>query len=86
MFGERILKDWNQIEQDLAALVAIPSVKGDEQPGKPFGEESARALEFILHRAEEMGLKTENTGNYAGHASWGNSDVYKRQVFRCCLS
>ena len=39
MFGERILKDWNQIEQDLAALVAIPSVKGDEQPGKPFGEE-----------------------------------------------
>ena len=76
MFGERILKDWDQIEQDLAALVAIPSVKGEERPGKPFGEESARALEFILRRAEEMGLKTENTGNYAGHASWGCGEEY----------
>jgi len=76
MFGERILKDWDHIEQDLATLVAIPSVKGEEQLGKPFGEESARALEFVLQRARELGLSAENTGNYAGHASWGSGAEY----------
>lgn len=76
MFGERILNDWGSIEQDLAALVAIPSVKGEEEPGKPFGEQSARALEFVLRRAEELGLKSENTGNFAGHVSYGDGAEY----------
>lgn len=76
MFGERILQDWDQIERDLAALIAIPSVKGDAKPGQPFGEESARAIEFMMRRAEELGLKAENTGNYACHASWGSGEEY----------
>lgn len=60
------------IIKDIKELVAIPScaVLGND-PENPFGEEPARALEWILHRAEELGLATENVGNYAGHAEYG---------------
>ena len=50
----------------LSALVAIPSVRGKAEPGKPFGEEPARALEKMLELAEKSGFSVKNHENYMG--------------------
>ena len=71
MFGNEILKYRESILKDLARLVAIPSVRGEAQPGMPFGKESAAALNLILETAGRMGLTVKNVGNYAGHAEYG---------------
>mgnify|MGYP000893316812 CR=1 FL=1 len=73
-FGTEILKYREAILKDLASLVAVPSVRGDAQAGKPFGPEPARALGMMLGRAEEMGLTAKNVDNYAGHAEYGSGD------------
>lgn len=70
-FGQKILRYKDEMEADLAKLVAIPSVCGPAEPGRPFGAESARALGAILKIADGMGLATKNVGNYAGHAEYG---------------
>ena len=68
-FGSKILKYREEMLRDLARLVAIPSVRSEAREGMPFGENSARALQTILAMADEMGLKTKNVANYAGHAA-----------------
>ena len=55
----------------MARLVAIPSVRGEAEPGKPFGEAPAQALQCVLEIANRMGFATKNVGNYAGHAEYG---------------
>jgi succinyl-diaminopimelate desuccinylase len=71
IFGTGILKYREAILKDLSGLVAIPSVRGEAQEGKPFGTEPARALGTILDKAEKMGLTVKNVDNYAGHAEYG---------------
>lgn len=51
---------------DLAQLVAVNSVKGEPEPGKPYGAGPARALELALGLAERYGLYTENWENRLG--------------------
>ncbi|MBQ5754694.1 MAG: Sapep family Mn(2+)-dependent dipeptidase [Oscillospiraceae bacterium] len=46
------------ILEDLAALIAIPSVEGEAAPGAPFGEGPRKALDAALAMAERMGLET----------------------------
>jgi succinyl-diaminopimelate desuccinylase len=70
-FGKNILAYQDEIIRDLARMVAIPSVCSEAEEGKPFGAESARALNEILKIAEELGFATKNVGNYAGHAEYG---------------
>lgn len=48
----------DEIVQDLADLVAIPSVKGEPRPDAPFGEEPKNALLKMLEICEEEGIKT----------------------------
>lgn len=50
-----------QLLADLAALVAIPSLTGEEAPCR-------QALDFVLRRAEEMGMRTGITRE--GDAGW----------------
>jgi succinyl-diaminopimelate desuccinylase len=52
----------------LSELVAVRSVQGDAEDGKPFGKEPARALEIMLGKCSEYGFLTENIGNYVGSA------------------
>ena len=54
----------------LSELVAIPSVQGEALEGKPFGEEPARALAFMLEKCREYGFAVENVDNYAGLADF----------------
>lgn len=76
MFNVKMSKYQDEMLDDLTKLVAIPSVCSEAESGFPFGHESAKALEFILNRASEMGFAVKNIGNYAGHAEYGNgSDI-----------
>lgn len=70
-FGSKILDYKEEIIKDLEQLIKIPSCASESIDGMPFGEQSAAALNWILNRAEEMGLSTKNVGNYAGHAEYG---------------
>lgn len=79
-FGENILKYKDSMIKDLARMVAVPSVCATAEEGKPFGSESARALELILQIARELGFETKNIGNYAGHAEYGNGSEYAAVV------
>ena len=55
-------------------LVAIPSVKGLPEPGKPFGKELHKALEYMLQLGSKMGFQTKNIDGYAGHIEFGQGD------------
>ncbi|MDD4680280.1 MAG: dipeptidase PepV, partial [Clostridia bacterium] len=52
-------------------IVRIPSVKEQEMPGKPFGEEIDKALNNTLALAEKLGFQVKNIDGYAGHAGFG---------------
>ncbi len=71
-----IRKYEKDILADLERLVAIPSVAAGAEEGMPFGREAARALEYILGRADEMGFRTANIGNAAGYAEYGEGAEY----------
>lgn len=61
--------DEKRFFDDLAALIAIPSFNGQSEPCQ-------RALEFVLKRAEEMGMRTGITKERdAGWAEIGQGDV-----------
>lgn len=60
--------------EDISALCQINSVEGDPQPGMPFGEGPAKALAAVLELGKEMGFRTENFENYAGHIEMGEGE------------
>lgn len=72
-----ILSYKDDIIEDIRGIVAIDSVvrpaSGEDMP---FGEGSAKALAYILGRAEEMGFNVKNIGNGAGHAELGDGETY----------
>ena len=57
---------FSEMVRDLASLVAIPSVKGEPQEGKPFGEGPAAALDAMLELARTYGFHTQNHEGYVG--------------------
>ncbi len=57
--------------QDLAALIAVPSIRGEALDGAPYGEMPKKALETALALCERYGFRTENHENYVGTASIG---------------
>lgn len=64
-FGKNILKYKDDILRDLKALMEIESVYSQ------YPEKCKEALEFVLNRAEEMGLEAENIQCKAGHVQLG---------------
>lgn len=73
-FGEKILKYREEILRDLEKLVAIRSVCLPGEPGFPCGEKAYEALDWILRRAEEMGLSVYSMEKTAGHAECGEGE------------
>ncbi len=57
---------FSEMVRDLSALVAIPSVKGEPEEGKPFGEGPAAALDAMLALAQKYGFHTQNHEGYVG--------------------
>lgn len=62
-----------QMIEDLAYLVAVPSVSDETQaaPGAPFGPECRRALDRGLELARRMGFEAKDAQGYCGVASMG---------------
>ena len=56
-FTHYIAEAMNPLMADIAALCRINSVQGEAQPGKPFGEGPAAALEAALKMKDATGCK-----------------------------
>lgn len=67
---EYIYSHKNEIISTLARLVEIPSVKGEQQEGAPFGTEPGRALDEMCRICGEMGYETEVCENAVGSADY----------------
>ncbi len=57
-------------------LVRIKSVRDTPQPGAPFGEGPAKALDKSLQIASDLGFATTNLDGYIGYAEYGQGDEY----------
>lgn len=73
-FELKIKEDRESLIEDIKKLVSINSVESEPKEGMPFGEGPAKALQCFLDMAEEMGFKTENFDNYAGHIDFGEGE------------
>ncbi len=59
---------------DLKGLMQIDSVCSEPKRGMPYGEGSAKALDYIKTLSESIGLKTKNFQNYVVTADYGDSE------------
>ena len=69
---------WPAVVEDLAALVAIPSVAESDkaEEGAPYGPEAKRALTCALDMAKRLGLEPHDMDGYIGYADLpGKSDT-----------
>jgi succinyl-diaminopimelate desuccinylase len=65
----------NQLISNLQSLIKIPSVYSEsENPNEPFGENTVKALEFILDLGQKLGFRTKNIDNYCGYIEFGEGD------------
>ncbi|MGL6200524.1 MAG: dipeptidase PepV [Lachnospiraceae bacterium] len=73
-FEPRIIADKESLIADIKKLVSINSVEAKAVENMPFGKGPADALQCFLDIASEMGFKTENFDNYAGHVEFGEGE------------
>lgn len=72
--SRHIETDAQALRENLARLIAIPSVEGAPMPGAPFGAAVAESLDFVLSLAKDMGFETSNHEGYVGFIDWGEGD------------
>ena len=71
-YQDKIEAYWNDPARErelvalIARLVAVKSVKGEAEPGKPFGPGPYAALEEALRACTELGFATEDYDHYVG--------------------
>lgn len=76
-FSQLIDKSSTAMVDDLSTFIQCPSISGGEPlPGKPFGEEVARALDYILGLGRSMGFTVRNGDGYYGTIDLGDSQDY----------
>ena len=63
--------DEQAVIEKLRECIAIRSIKGEAEPGMPYGREVNRALAYTLDLAAEMGLRTVNIDGHVGYAEYG---------------
>ena len=57
--------------EGLRRMVAIPSIRGKEEPDSPFGRGPKQALEEVLKISAELGFHTKNIDDKIGYAQYG---------------
>lgn len=73
MFEKFIDKD-NMI-LSLQNLIKIPSVfEESDNPEIPFGENTVKALNYVLDLGNKLGFRTKNVDNYCGYIEFGSGD------------
>lgn len=68
-FGDKILEYQDELFDDLNKLLSLESVDGEKT------EECKKALDFILSRAEDFGLKAEEVTDKSGHVEMGSGGM-----------
>lgn len=63
-----------EIIDDISALIAIPSISSESEPGKPYGQACAVALDTALAIGEKLGLVAENHQYYYGSLYMGENE------------
>ena len=58
----------------LQKVLRFETVTTDALPGMPFGKNNADCLAYVLKKGEEMGFKSYNCDNYAGHLDFAADD------------
>lgn len=67
------LKD--EIIEKTQELIRIPSVYSkSNDPSKPFGENTNKALEYILDLGKKLGFRTKNLDGYCGYIEFGEGE------------
>ncbi len=59
---------------DLLALLAIPSVKGEPAPGRPYGKAVGDALDLMLSLCRRAGLTVADVDGCCGEADFGDGE------------
>ena len=67
-------QDREELLAVIAESVAIPSVRAEALPGKPFGEQIHQALEHALDVGTRLGFRVERLDGYAGWIEFGQGD------------
>ncbi len=67
---------FNDIVDNISRIVAIDSSQAPAKEGKPFGDGAAKALDFFLSLAQEMGFETCNYDNYVGEVRFGSGEDF----------
>jgi succinyl-diaminopimelate desuccinylase len=80
MYREKIdrwfIKHKDEMLEDLAKLISVPSVAGEEKPGAPYGEGPVEALRCAAGIIERLGFEVRNIGNRVIDADLnGNENV-----------
>ena len=60
--------------ETLQKVLRFETVTTDALPGMPFGKNNADCLAYVLKKGEEMGFKSYNCDNYAGHLDFAADD------------
>jgi len=63
-----------EIIDHIGTLVAIPSISGGAEPGKPYGSACAAALDTALSIGADLGFVAENHRYYYGSLHLGDAD------------
>lgn len=71
MFNSVILKMKENIISSTCELIQIPSVLSASVPLKPFGDNCAKALDYILALGNKLGFRTKNIDGYCGYIEFG---------------
>jgi succinyl-diaminopimelate desuccinylase len=74
--SQAVEKDRRELTGSVQDLVRIKSIKGDPQPGAPFGQGPAHALVKALNIATELGFNATNMDGYIGYAEYGQGESY----------
>ena len=70
------MDNFNQYVKDLATLISFRSVLEPATKQAPFGEQTAKALEFCLQLGKDFGFETINYDNYAGEIIFGEGEEF----------
>lgn len=73
------LHDWlkaheDELLKDTVAVLQIDSIESEPKPDAPFGEGNRKALDFVLQRARDFGMKTTDLEGYIGYADFGQGE------------
>ena len=63
----------DEFVKTLQAWVRIPSVKGEAEPGAPFGREVGRMMDLAMKTASDMGFAVRGFDGYACDATLGDA-------------